>query len=361
MLREVMFSSIYGGLKMEYIFLYIFLAIVCFGRASINKVGINNTVEIQKNANKLRGLFALFIVFTHCTLAYETLPVLLIPLRKVSTFGVGFFFVLSGYGLAYSYYTKSDYLKGFIYNKILKKIVVAAIICRIVSKILLVIFLDDTFAMTVSLFLEGINWYIYAMILLYAIFYIVYKYINGDNRKLITLWCIVIIITLMLLYVSNHYVIIDRSYFISEWAFPFGVTIYCKRDKIDFWINNHIWKISIVMLISLAVLFLGASIANEYTIADLVTHNMMLFPFYYFVMLLCRYFKFGNQMLNFLNSISFEIYLYQFAILIILKKNIHSIDVMYFVWVTVITIVLAFMVSLIHKIIKVLSEGIKKL
>lgn len=109
---------------MEYIVLYILLASVCLFGVSINntKLNANNTVDIQKNANSLRGLFALLIIFTHCTLAYQILPPLLIPLRKVSTFGVGFFFVLSGYGLAYSYYNKINYLKGFIINKLLKKL-----------------------------------------------------------------------------------------------------------------------------------------------------------------------------------------------------------------------------------------------
>ena len=218
--------------------------------------------------------------------------------------------------------------------------------------------MDGTFKMSVALFLKGINWYIYALSLLYIVFYTVYKYIHEDNHKLIVLWAVVILLTLIVLYVSKNYIVIDRSYFISEWAFPFGVTIYTKRDKIDYLINNHFGKSTFLMFVCLVVFFLGASIANEYTIADLVTHNVMLFPFYYFVMILCKYCKFGNPLLKYLNSISFEIYLYQFIVLMIVKKNIDSIDIMYFAWVTIITILLVCLVSLTRKLImKVLCKN----
>ena len=83
---------------------------ICFYKARLVDGG-RDIVSIHKNINRLRGIFALFIIFTHCTLPFDNLPVLLLPLRKVSTFGVGFFFVLSGYGLAYSYEYKENYLK----------------------------------------------------------------------------------------------------------------------------------------------------------------------------------------------------------------------------------------------------------
>ncbi len=330
---------------MQYIVLYVFLAIVCIIGIQVNKPAFNNMVQIQKNANSLRGLFAIFIIFTHCTLSFQTMPMLIVPLRKVSTFGVGFFFVLSGYGLALSYYSKPNYLNGFIYNKIIKKIVLYAIVCRIVSKLLLVIFMNDSFLMSVGAFLKGINWYIYAMCVLYLIFYLVYKYVKNDKYKLIVLWSLVILITLMILYFSNAFYEIDRSYFISEWAFPFGVTLYCKREKIDNIINDHLIKTSLLMLILLAIVFILAAKVNNYTVADLITHNLMLFPFYYFVMILCKYFTFGNVILKFLNRISFERYLYQFVILIILKNRMETIGLMYFVYVTIFTILLACIIN----------------
>ena len=124
---------------MQYIILYIVLLLLCLPGLKIKINGCNNTIAIQKNANALRGIFAIFIIYTHCTLAYDYLPFLLIPLRKVSTFGVGFFFILSGYGLAYSFGAKDNYLRGFLIRK-LPHIAVAAVVSRVISQIFMLLF-----------------------------------------------------------------------------------------------------------------------------------------------------------------------------------------------------------------------------
>ena len=342
---------------MQYIVLYVFLAIVCLLGLSYNKPALNDVIQIQKNANSLRGVFAIFIIFTHCTLAFQTMPALIVPLRKVSTFGVGFFFVLSGYGLAFSFHTKKDYLKGFIIEKVIKKIAFAAIVCRVISKLLLVLFIKDTFKMPISQFFIGINWYIYAMCILYISFYLVYTLVKNSRYRLSVLWLLVILITIIFLYVSKvfHAPGIDRSYFISEWAFPLGVTIYEKREELDKLMNDYPIRLFLFMLVFLAATFVGATKVSEYTILDLVTHNLMLVPFYYFVMLACRYITFGNPILKFLNRISFEIYLYQFAVLIIAKEYIDQINVMYFVYVTVLTILLAYIIRCLNVLISKVS------
>ncbi|SDI72512.1 Peptidoglycan/LPS O-acetylase OafA/YrhL, contains acyltransferase and SGNH-hydrolase domains [Pseudobutyrivibrio sp. 49] len=332
---------------MEYISLYVFLAAVCFWMVTINKPALCGVEKIQKNANSLRGIFAIFIIFTHCTLAFQQLSVFLLPLRKVSTFGVGFFFVLSGYGLALSFEKKENYLNGFIVKKVILKIALAAVICRIISMILSVLILKKSVLTTVSKFFVGINWYIYAMCILYIIFYFVYKYIKNAQLRLICLWVAVISCTLLARQFD-----LSRSYYISEWAFPFGATLYEKKNDIDKTMKEHALAVSFFMIILLGLSFVIAIKAQEGTIVDLISHNIMLLPFYYFIMVMCKYMTFSNSVLNFLNKISFEIYLYQFIILEIGKTYLPSFNIFYFIFTTVFTIILAYAVYTVPKMIK---------
>ena len=74
--------------------------------------------EVQSNINELRGIAAIIIILSHSTMAFDRTPLLLMPFAKSSTICVGFFFVLSGYGLAWSDSNKKDYLdRAFLYKK----------------------------------------------------------------------------------------------------------------------------------------------------------------------------------------------------------------------------------------------------
>ncbi|WP_026659669.1 acyltransferase family protein [Butyrivibrio sp. AC2005] len=102
---------------MQYAVLYIIVLLVIIPGVEFKHIGLEGVVPVQKNVNNLRGLFAILIIFTHCTLAYNNLPQLLLPFKKLSTFGVGFFFVLSGYGVAFSYNSKDNYLENIMTKK----------------------------------------------------------------------------------------------------------------------------------------------------------------------------------------------------------------------------------------------------
>ncbi|SEL47955.1 Peptidoglycan/LPS O-acetylase OafA/YrhL, contains acyltransferase and SGNH-hydrolase domains [Butyrivibrio sp. ob235] len=330
---------------MEYLFLYIFILLILIPGIKFEREGINEIVLIQKNVNKLRGIFAILIIFTHCTLAYGNLPTILMPLRKVSTFCVGFFFCLSGYGLALSYGSKKDYLKGFLVRKI-SKIFCAAVLSRIVTEIMLLITIGEK--MSIKSLFKDMNWYIYALLGLYILYYVIYKFSRNSRTKALGIWLVVIFMTSIIMELCKISSLpIGRSYYISEWAFPIGITIYEYRDKIKHvFLKYNVWVVG-GMLLMLVLTFIMSLRATDYSIMDLISHNLMLIPFYFFVMLICRYFTFDNGILRFLSKISFEIYLYQFGFLILFKNRLKSIGISYF-WLTLIlTVVLAWMIRLI--------------
>ncbi|SDB66413.1 acyltransferase [Butyrivibrio sp. INlla16] len=328
---------------MQYLVLYLILFILCLVGMKFEKVKDENIIDIQRRVNVLRGVFAIFIIYTHCTLAYDNLPAILVPLRKVSTFGVGFFFALSGYGLAYSCGTKINYISGFLQRK-MPKIIITAVISRVVTELVLWAINGEKLSL-VDLF-RYMNWYVYAMIILYILFFVVYRFIEKKTARIIGIWTLVIIFTslaLVLTYMKTPG--IGRSYFISEWAFPFGVTLYECKDEIEQVLKKYKMLIFAVMFILLGVTFVVSLKAKDVSVMDMVSHNCMLIPFYYFVMVICKYFNFNNAALRFLNKISFEIYLYQFMMFDILKKYLKTIDVRYFILSVIFTVIVAWIIN----------------
>ncbi|WP_026669957.1 acyltransferase family protein [Butyrivibrio sp. AE3006] len=339
--------------NIQYIALYIFLIALCFVGAKIRNDKQENCISIQANVNSLRGVFAIFIIYTHCTLAINDLPLILIPLRKVSTFGVGFFFVVSGFGLAYSFGTKQDYLKGF-FRKRVSKIVVFSLVSRIVSELIEIIMLGKKFSLK-SIFV--FNWYIYSLIILYILFFAVYKVVERRDIRVIAIWASVIFVTLVFLYLNINIFDFGRSYFISQWAFPFGITIYECHDEIDKLMEKYKIQIFAAMAVLLGFSFIWALKSMEYSISDLVSHNLMLIPFYYFVMRTCKYVTFDNVLLRGLKTISFEIYLYHRVVMVYFKNVLPTIDIWFFVLVTLVSIVISFVMN---KFDNIVGIGINK-
>lgn len=338
---------------MEYLILYLVLGVICLPALKINDNKSENVISILSKANYLRGLFAVFAIYTHCTLVFYPLPMLLFPLRKVSTFVVGFFFVMSGYGLAYSFNNKNNYLDGFLSKK-LSKIIVPAIVSRVVSEIILYVALDEN----ISLYsiLRYMNWYIYSLLVLYIIFYIVYKLTKNRFTRIVGMWAAVILLTFAALIYINNVHDIGRSYYISQWAFVIGLSLYEYRSEFDELMKKYFMAMNVAMVVFLVVTFAFALKADEYTVFDLLSHNLMLLPFFYFVMVACKYFTFDNKILQFLNKISFEIYLYQFAILSVLEEYLGQLDINYFLLSVLITVVLAWIMnSLSRRLMKIVK------
>lgn len=344
--KEILLLDVGGEVMMQYALLYITLLAIIIPGAKIKREGIGELTFVQKNVNNLRGLFAIFIIYTHCTLAFSKLPILLVPLGKVSTFGVGFFFILSGYGLAFSYNNKNEYLNGLIYRKI-PKILIAAILSRIITEIILF------FTMGVEITIIGIfiemNWYIYALIFMYFSFYFAYKIFMKRFTRVLAIWLIVIIATFAILFLCRRNIpLLGRSYYISEWAFPFGITIYEYKDEIEHALSKYSSFINGFMILLLGITFVIALSVKEYSVLDLVGHNLMLIPFYFFIFKICRYCLFDNYILHFLNKISFEIYLYQFAFLILLRAYLKPINIKYFLFTVILTVILAWGMNFIN-------------
>ena len=299
---------------MSYLVLYLFLAILCMFNIQFANANMN-IKTIMNRVNKLRFIFAILIVFTHCTLPYKHLPLILFPLRKISTFGVGYFFILSGYGLAYSADNKPDYLRNF-WKKILNLLWIT-IFSSIVS------FLIKNIVLGWSEALSLINWYMPAIIILYFIFYIVYcLFPQAKKARNICLTGSIFAVVLIVLCLDHVTGKNYRNYYISELAFPFGVLIYEYADFISKFLKK---KSSLFIILISEIIFGGiAFTVPERGVLDLVFHNFMLAPVGLILIWIMNKVEINNFILKTMNRYSMFIYLFQFAVLTILKNYYFS-------------------------------------
>lgn len=327
---------------MVYIILYILLAVLCAW--NIHFVAADMDVKIVMNRiNKLRFIFAILIIFTHCTLPYKYLPHILFPLRKISTFGVGYFFILSGYGLAYSVANKPNYLDHF--GKKIGNLLWITIFSSVASALI------KNIALGWSEPLNLINWYMPAIIALYLIFYVVFRvFSQSKNLRNLCLTCAVFAGILIVLYFDNFTGNNYRNYYISELAFPFGVLIYEYADLISRFLKK---KYAIFLVIMAEIIFGGIAFSvPERGLLDLIFHNLMLVPVGFVLILLMNKIEINNLILKTMNRYTMFIYLFQFPVLMILKNYYQTkerpFDVFFFLACLGFTCILAVIIQIIY-------------
>lgn len=320
---------------MSYLILYFLLAGLCVFNLRWEPAAMK-VETVMNRLNKLRFVFAILIIFTHCTLPYGYLPRILLPLRKISTFGVGYFFICSGYGLAYSVAHKPHYLDDF-WKKI-ANLLWLTVFSSVVSGLIKNIAFGQWNAF------QLINWYMPAMIVLYGLFLAAYRvFPEAKNKRNIFLGAAVFAAMALVCWVDHITGLNHRNYYISEWAFPFGVFIFEYADAVADFLKK---KFSLVWIILAELAFGGlALVVPEKGLLDLVFHNLMLLPVGLGLMWMMDKLVVDNVVLKKMNRYTLFIYLFQFPILEILKNYYitqdRPFDVLWFLGCLGLTCVLA--------------------
>lgn len=327
---------------MTYLILYLILAILCLWGIQFKSTDMDIS-EIMNRMNRLRVIVAVILIFGHCTIPYDPRPLIILPFRKASTFCVGYFFILSGYGLAYSVSTKPNYLNNF-WKKIIN-LVWLTVFASVVSTLI------QNIALGTWEPIRLINWYMPAITVLYLVFYVVYRLFPDSKAKRI-IWLSVAVFALIAA-VCCYGNLVDRNYrnyFISELAFPFGVFIYEFSDSLSTFLKR---KGSILLIVLTAILFNGAAlIVPELGLLDLIFHNLMLIPTALLVIWILDKLSISNYILKKGFRYTMFLYLFQFPILNILKSYYLSInrpfDIFYFLGCLSLTCILAFALQFVY-------------
>lgn len=351
----------------------------------------------------VRGLAAIGVIMHHISQEenFQQARVMSIFVNSGFLF-VAIFFFCSGYGLVKSLKTKPDYFKGFLRHRL-----PVLVVPFYVSVVLYTIFYFATgtrFApvqwITNTLGLTMVNtycWYVVVIILLYLIFYLVYKKIKSDKVRLIIMFAVVIIMGAIFA-VNGHFAWWAGSknwwlrgpapkwwmeqkvfWFHGEWwvnsaiAFWLGLLFATNEEKITAWFKNLYWlKLPVVLVLTAATCVLsyvgqgvfgywtewsgnGPDIAKKF-ITFLLQMPYVIF-FVVFVFMIMMKFHSSNPVTRFFGKISLETYMMNLMALTtcrmlykVFPVRSWQYMVLYIVCVVALTIILALIYKAINSV-----------
>ena len=288
--------------------------------ASIFLVGIKKDrslsgEECYKHLNGMRGIMALEIIIGH-VVRYE--HTYLFPFGKFMLVGVGFFFFVSGWGLCRSFHEKQGYLDSFLQTRFSYLVGVAVIALGVTSLIDIIspIKTDYSFySLEISDIIKSsfarTNWYIRELLLLYLVFYFIYRYVKKNQLTVLTIGVMIIAYGLYKL----GYV---RCWYASILSFPLGFFFYEYYPIIMKLLKS---RKGFLIIGGFGILGLNSILIDESSFgAAFLTNNSICICVIMILVLLSTVYDVTNPVKSFLNKYATELFLFQFIFLAIAEK-----------------------------------------
>jgi peptidoglycan/LPS O-acetylase OafA/YrhL len=257
---------------------------------------------------------------------------------------VCFFFIVSGWSLTYNFYNKKDYLRGFLKSKALK-LVMFALVCEVVGRVLRVVFLNDGFTIDISL-ITSWNWYIYETVVYYIAFYVVYKSFYDKSERVILMGVISLLVSVFTWYMSNSFdTFWTHAFHFSSLCFWFGIILHEYYNQLVKFISHKFLSTLCLLVCGLASCVCLKMPQGDF-FGGIFLHNLVGICVMYVVAIWAHYIDYTKlPLVGFLTKYSAEIYLYQFMMLTIVMeifvKNGWAINIIYVVCVVICTIMIA--------------------
>lgn len=287
---------------------------------------------------------------------HELFPLMLI--HKFNMVSVCFFFIVSGWSLTYNFYIKDNYLKGFLINKPLK-LFIYAFLCEIVARILNCVIFHKAITIDIGL-LINYNWYVYEIMVFYAMFYIAYKINWNNNIRMIFIVVISLAVSVFTWYMSNNMEIFwIHAFHFSSLCFAWGIVIHEYYDVFLKFLKRRV-TVSILLLVCGLISCISLKMPQGSFIGGVILHNVVGICVMSIIAIWAHFIDYRKiPIVGWLTKYSTEIYLYQFMILGILvelyKRWNHNIDLSYVGLVVVSTVALA---VIMHYLDEIISKGI---
>jgi membrane-bound acyltransferase YfiQ involved in biofilm formation len=336
------------------IFLYVLSYVLFPGICIYNLVPVDKKIRDTKFIDNkmslnLKGVAMILIVIHHITL-YMTNEELMLPFSIVGYIGSGVFLFVSGYGCMYSLINNKRYMDSFLKKRFVSTYIIA-IICISFNSLILRFFLEIKYSIT-NMFLNTLVlysswnnawvWFIIAIFISWGEFYILFKYVKNRKCGIILLWIL-----------GFAYIFLCRYLDLGKWwynsilMFQFGVTIASYRQNIIKALNR-----SYVFIIIISLLIFLGSWSLQFKLDYIITEIICLFAFIVLLISIMYKVRINSAVLEFIGTISFEIYLFHSAIIMFIyyTTNIKN-SIIIFVDL-VLTVVLSFIINKVYLIIK---------
>lgn len=284
-----------------------------------------NSAYLDKGqTDALNGIFIFIVLISHMRGYLPAITGDWAVAQFCSTLGqmmVTSFMFISGYGCTVSYLKKgSPYINAMPRNRILP-VLLNFDIAVLIYWLLMHFVFKKTFSAGIiiaSLFgwesIGNSNWYIFAILCLYIIFYISFKFFGKSKFGILLS---LVFLTLVFIKVVECFKGSAHWFYDTAFCFTFGVFYAYYKDKI--------WEVvtaSNIRYLSLLAFFLAAFIYMNITGFgySALYFNMYAVCFVCLMILVMMKVKIGNKILAFFGSHVFEIYIYQRIPMILLSK-----------------------------------------
>ena len=250
----------------------------------------------------LRGFLAICVMLTHlCPYLADEAPLL----NDFGLWGppsVGAFFLLAGYGLAFSYRKKGDaYLHGF-FKKRLLRLLWPLLIMTLVYQGYKAYY--GCFSLTEMLVCPSpMSWFIYALVIWYVGYYVAFRLWGARNVQIALVWIFTLLYLLFTISLNMGY------YYISILPMPMALTYVFYEEKVKAFISRHDkWVWAVVLLTTIIVM--DYAVAGQYGM-KLPGWGLPVYTFVPCVIVYITYYLGGwkNKVTNFLGHISYEFYI----------------------------------------------------
>ena len=275
-----------------------------------------------KHTLPLRGILALLVVFGHLDTVVSGQTKVLMPLH-MATPAVAVFFFMSGYGLMSSYLQKGKlYLNRFV-TKSAIKLLLPLFITTVLYQVILFFIGDFSMDRIIDGYITGKeaplmhSWYVYALFVFYLIYYLAF---HKDRSQSTVEKCLVITFLIIIYYIITRYVFgWDFFWWITCLAFPMGFFYKQYEDSIKDIIKQHYWiPIPIVVIVLIIKMLSGEEVLLLSEIPYLLIGPLVAVLLYRLPL------PTNSVILNFLGTISFEIYLTHGAFEVLFKDVFAS-------------------------------------
>lgn len=317
------------------------------------------------NSKAVQGVCAVLIILHHLS-QNLTESTFLSCFEEIGVLMVGVFFFFSGYGLFTSLKTKDNYLKGF-FRKRLPKILVPF------YTVTIVFFITSLKAgehydlrriievFTGWRFINDHMWYIIEILILYIIFYIVFRLIKQDIPAIILMTVITAAIVVWSLRLGHGEDYSCKYWFMGEWwynttmMFIVGIWVAKFARPLAAFARKFYYVLLPVMVVLTVVFYrLTHWALEEYSywmeypgymgykekyICLSLQLPMVIF-FVLAVVLIMMKVNFNNFIMRFLGMISLELYLIHNLIRLNLRNGVYA-DITNDVWYVLLTVILS--------------------
>ena len=178
-----------ADMVMEIYLVYVLLALLLFWGVSFAKKGEFHADYLSlKSAKCIEGFAAIGVIIHHLSQIFTNFAQIkspLVPFNDIGAFFVGLFFFFSGYGLIKNLRTKENYLKGFLWKRLVTVLVLFFFINLIYITVRVIWGMRCSVWEYVSLFLgfrlvNGDAWYVIAIVILYIVFYLLFRFVKKE-------------------------------------------------------------------------------------------------------------------------------------------------------------------------------------